>query len=32
MHMGGSGEEDKMQQGEEMQQKSQAYNFDPGLG
>jgi hypothetical protein len=31
MHSGGSGEDDKMAQGEEMQKKSEAYNFDPGV-
>jgi hypothetical protein len=29
MHSGGNSEDDKMQQGEDMKAKSQAYNFNP---
>jgi hypothetical protein len=30
MHSGGNNEEDKMQKADEMKEKSQAYNFNPG--
>jgi hypothetical protein len=30
MNRGGSGQEDKLKEGEAMQQKAQAYDFNPG--